>query len=102
MADLGKKYTGLSENEALRDMMMTERYLLGRYRSALENGGSARVRACLVSCFGKAAGDLGAVDGETERRECPAVYVREEEEQKAASKYKRYVKEIENSTDMDE
>ena len=53
MADLGKKRTGLSEREALLDMKGTERYLLERYRSALERGGSTRVRACLVAGFDK-------------------------------------------------
>lgn len=99
MADLGKKRTGLSEREALLDMKGTERYLLERYRSALERGGSTRVRACLVAGFDKTAGDLRDVDEQTDRRDA---YAREDDEQKTASKYKRYAKELENGMNMTE
>ena len=103
MADLGKKRTGLSEREALLDMKGTERYLLERYRSALERGGSTRVRACLVAGFDKTAGDLRDVDEQSDRRDNSfAAYAREDDEQKTASKYKRYAKELENGMNMTE
>lgn len=93
-----KRYTALSEQEALQDMEMTEKYLLERYRNALGNGGSARVRECLLSCFGKTANDLNDIRVQEERLNKPETFVREEEEKKIAAKYKQYVKKIENST----
>ncbi len=97
MSEQSKKYTGFSEKEALRDMLMTERHLLDCYRAVLETGGSTRVRACMIGGFCKAAGDLNDVTEEAERRFCSAMYAREEDEQKIALKYKRYLKEIKNS-----
>lgn len=78
-------------------MLMTERHLLDCYRAVLETGGSTRVRACMIGGFCKAAGDLNDVTEEAERRFCSAMYAREEDEQKIALKYKRYLKEIKNS-----